>query len=488
MKKNTKRQPDCVLFTEDMKATHTILMPNMLPVHLELVGQVLRNEGYKAELLSAQGPEIIETGLRYVHNDACYPALLIVGQFIYAIQSGRYDPHKIAFIYFQTGGGCRASNYIALIRRALAQAGYGYVPVISLNFGGLEKHPGFRMSLPIFHRMMYAVIYGDIITSLVLQVRPYEVHKGDAEALAARYTHTLADEMKQEGISFKRAKKRCRDMLCDFAAIEQVRVPKVKVGVVGEIYVKFSPLANNNLVDFLIEQGAEVYMPGFFDFGMYFIYNNLIDYKLYRRGRKAHPLMRLVFRVMRNAQNDIIRLIREDGRFRAPTPFTRTVSLIEGYIGLGCHMGEGWLLPAEMLELYDEGVKNIICTQPFGCLPNHICGKGMMKPLREAYPDMNLVAIDYDASASRVNQENRIKLMLANARERMEEESAAQSGSDPQSSAEAQSGSDPQSGAEAQSGSDPQSSAEAQDGINPQNGAETQNGAEAPEEAAALPN
>lgn len=409
-------------FTKEMKENYTILAPNMLPMHFKLIMQVMKNYGYKIELLETQGEHIIQTGLKYVHNDTCYPAILVIGQFIDAIQSGKYDPKKTALILFQTGGGCRASNYIFLLRKALEKAGYGYIPVISFSLAGLESHPGFRLTLPIYHRMLYAVIYADLLMSLVNQVKPYELNKGDAERLAEKYTVSLAKGMKTEKISFKNTKKKCREILNAFAEIPVKKEKKVQVGIVGEIYVKYSPLGNNNLVDFLVSEGAEVTVPGLLDFLLYCVHNMVMDYTLYKRGKFSYPLIKIVDKFLINTQSEICALVKEHGRFKAPTLFTDTLSFGEGYISHGCKMGEGWLLTSEMLELGHSGVKNIVCTQPFGCLPNHICGKGMMKPIKDKNPDINIVAIDYDASASRVNQENRIKLMLSNARENMEKE------------------------------------------------------------------
>lgn len=407
-----------------MKKDYTILVPNMLPIHLDLVIQVLKNEGYKMELLKTQGDNIAQTGLKYVHNDTCYPAILVIGQFLDAIQSGKYDPHKVALILFQTGGGCRASNYISLLRKALEKAGYGYVPVISFSLAGLEKHPGFKLTLPLLHKMLYAVIYGDLLLTLTNQCKPYELIKGDSEKLAQYYAKQIASEMKSDGVSYKKAVKKCVEIIKSFSAIPVCKTQKVKVGIVGEIYVKFSPLGNNNLEQFLVDNDAEVTIPGLFDFLMYCLYNNINEYKLYKRGRFKYPAVKLAYNFMLKKQKEIIKLIEDNSDFEPFTPFDRITQLVKDYIGIGCKMGEGWLLPAEMLELADGGVKNIVCTQPFGCLPNHICGKGMMKPIKDKNPDINIVAIDYDASATRVNQENRIKLMLSNAKQNLEKQNA----------------------------------------------------------------
>ena len=417
-----KRTWDYVPFTEDMKATHTILVPNMLPMHFKIIGKVMEKVGYHVELLETSGQRIAETGLKYVHNDTCYPAILVIGQFIDAIQSGKYDPEKVALILFQTGGGCRASNYIHLLRKALEKAGYGYVPVISLSMTGLEKHPGFQLNLHLVRRMMYGVLYGDLLMTLVNQTKPYEVEPGSAQALADKWTEQLAWEMTEGGkANYRQVKSNYKKILDDFAALPVKRSDKVLVGIVGEIYVKYSPLGNNNLEQFLVNEGAEVVIPGLLDFCLYCVYNNLLDHKFYGMQKKVQWAYRIAYQYLLGKERDMIEAINAHGRFAPPTLFTHTISLVQGTISMGVKMGEGWLLTAEMLELADKGVKNIVCTQPFGCLPNHICGKGMMKPIKARNPDVNIVAIDYDAGATRVNQENRLKLMLANARPREEQ-------------------------------------------------------------------
>ena len=409
------------VFTKEMKATHTILVPNMLPMHFKLIGKVMEREGYRMELLETSGPRIAETGLKYVHNDTCYPAILVIGQFIDALQSGKYDVNKVALILFQTGGGCRASNYIHLLRKALEKAGLAQVPVISLSLAGLEKHPGFRLTLPLLMKMMYAVLYGDLLMTLVNQCKPYERRRGSAQALADSWTERLAQEMTSRGASYRRVKANYGEILEDFAALPAARTERVKVGGVGEIFVKYSPLGNNHLEQFLVDEGAEVVVPGLLDFCLYCVYNNLLDYRLYGMQRHVQFLYKIACKFLLDKERDMIAAIEAQGRFTPPTLFTRTVELVQGTISMGVKMGEGWLLTAEMLELADKGVNNIVCTQPFGCLPNHICGKGMMKPVKEKNPQINIVAIDYDAGATRVNQENRLKLMLANARRGMEE-------------------------------------------------------------------
>ena len=412
-----KRTWDYVPFTEDMKATHTILVPNMLPMHFKIIGKVMEHEGYTVKLLETQGPQIAETGLKYVHNDTCYPAILVIGQFLDALQNGSYDPDKVALVLFQTGGGCRASNYIHLLRKALKKAGMGQVPVISLSMTGLEKHPGFQLTLPLVRKMLYGVLYGDLLMNLVNQTKPYEVEKGSAQALADHWTERLAAEMTESGRhTYKMVKDNYRRILDDFAAVPVEKSEKVMVGIVGEIFVKYSPLGNNNLEQFLVDEGAEVVIPGLLDFCLYCAYNFVLDYKLYGMGKKWRFIYQIAYKYLLKKERDIIDIMKAHGRFTPPTLFTHTISLVQGTISMGVKMGEGWLLTAEMLELADKGVNNIVCTQPFGCLPNHICGKGMMKPIKAKDPHINIVAIDYDAGATKVNQENRLKLMLANAR------------------------------------------------------------------------
>ena len=407
-----------VAFTEEMKKDYTILVPPMLPMHFKMIISVLRTYGYTLELLEDTEPHIADMGLKYVHNDTCYPAILMIGEFMNAILSGKYDPHKVAIIMFQTGGGCRASNYISLLRKALKKAGYGYVPVISFSLAGIENHPGFKLTLPKLHGMLYAVVYGDLLLSLSNQCRPYEINKGQTKALADSWTKKLGRELGSGAkIRYKDIKENYKKIVADFAAIPLEKRRAVKVGIVGEIFVKYSPLGNNNLEDFLVSEGAETVVPGLMDFCLYCVYNNINDYRLYRRGSVFYMLLcKLAYKFVCDKKRDVCRIIEEDGNFEPLTDFTHTPSLTKGYIGTGTKMGEGWLLTAEMIELSKMGVKNIVCTQPFGCLPNHICGKGMMKLVKEKNPDVNIVAIDYDAGATQVNQVNRLKLMLANAK------------------------------------------------------------------------
>lgn len=409
-------------FTKEMKKDYTILIPNMLPTHFKLIMSVLKTYGYKTELLETSGTEIAETGLKYTHNDTCYPAILVIGQFLNALLSGKYDTHKVALIMFQTGGGCRASNYIYLIRKALKKANLGYIPVISLSLAGIEKHPGFKLSPKMLKNMLYATLYGDLMMSLANQVKPYETTKGEADRLTEKWTDILGGELGMKGhTNYRKIKQNYQKIIGDFAKIKVEHKDTVKVGIVGEIFVKYSPLANNNLEKFLLSEGAEPVVPGLYDFLMYCVYNTLNECVLYKKNTAVYPIYKFVYRILCKKKRDVIELIKKNGIFEAWTPFEEIVALAPDLISTAVKMGEGWLLTAEMLELGKSGCTNIVCTQPFGCLPNHICGKGMMKPIKEKNPNINIVAIDYDAGASRVNQENRLKLMLFNARRVKEE-------------------------------------------------------------------
>ena len=404
-----------VEFTKEMKNDYTILVPNMLPIHFKLIIEVLKNYGYKAELLETMGKNIVESGLKYVHNDTCYPAILVIGQFIDALESGKYDPHKVALILFQTGGGCRASNYVSLLRKAIIKAGYGYIPVIGFSVGGIEKHSGFNLAPNVLFQMIYCAAYGDLLMNLVNQCKPYEKFKGDTDVLANIYTQKIVSSIRNDRFFFSKIKKNFAEITGAFEKIPMNRVNKIKVGIVGEIFVKYSPLGNNNLESFLLSEGAEVVCPGFLGFCLYTINASISDYKLYGMKKKAQPFMRIAYRFLESLENKVIDALEKSNIFDAPLHFDRVMKDASDYIGTGAQMGEGWLLPAEMIELNNRGVNNIVCTQPFGCLPNHIFGKGMMKPLKDKNPDLNIVAIDYDAGATKVNQENRIKLMLSGA-------------------------------------------------------------------------
>lgn len=405
---------DRVEFTKEMK-DYTILAPNMLEIHFSLLINVFGQYGYNVELLRNDGRAVVDEGLKYVHNDTCYPALLVIGQLIDALNSGKYDPDKTALLITQSGGGCRASNYIHLLRKALKKAGYPQVPVISLNLSGLEKNSGFKIRLSMALKMLSSVIYGDLIMLLKNQIEPYEVNKGETEKLTQKWIDDIsADFEKGKGYSFFEIKRNLPKITKTFAAIPVDRsVNKTKVGVVGEIYVKYSPLANNHLKEFLASQDCEVMVPGLLGFINFKVDNRLEDIKLYGGNPFKKIAMQIAMWYLSKTEANLLNAARAYGDFNIPAPYAHIKEICTKIIGAGCKMGEGWLLTAEMMELIESGYGNIVCAQPFGCLPNHIVGKGMIRKLKELYPESNIVPVDYDPGATKVNQENRIRLMLA---------------------------------------------------------------------------
>jgi len=404
-----------VEFTKEMRdAGYTILAPNMLDFHFSLMEKVFHLNGYNVEILKNDGPGVMAEGLKYVHNDTCVPALLVIGQFIDALHSGKYDLNKVALAITQTGGGCRASNYIFLLRKALKKAGLDHIPVISVNMSGLEKASGFKITVPLLRQVIASLVYGDCIMHISNQTRPYESHAGDTDALIERWNSELIDQFNRgKGLSKKEIRANMDRIVADFDAIERSREKKTRVGIVGEIYVKYSPLGNNRLEEFLRTQNCEYMLPGLMGFILFKIDNRIQDIDLYGGNPFKKLLCSLLKKYVQGMEKMLIESISAHPSFVPPSPFSHTKSLVNNVIGHGCKMGEGWLLTAEMLELAENGYENIICAQPFGCLPNHIAGKGMIRRLTQVHPGINIVPIDYDLSATKVNQENRIRLMLA---------------------------------------------------------------------------
>ncbi len=414
-----------LLFTKEMKEEYTILMPMMIPVTFELLASSLKLEGYKIELLTTTHRGIVEEGLKTVHNDTCYPALLVIGQLIDALKSGKYDLNKVALIITQTGGGCRASNYIHLLRKALKKNGYDHIPVISLNINGFEKNPGFKLSLNVARQAIFAILYGDLINCLSNQCRPYEIEEGMTNKLVDKWLNLLTEEFKdKKNLEKQHIRNNFYKIAADFAAVPIKREPKVKVGIVGEIYIKYARLGNNCLEDFLHNEGVEVVVPGLLDFLIFKLDNRIVDVVLYGGNKIKKLAMEKAKGFLERWQEELIAAISHHEVFRVPESFEHIKELVKGYLGYGNKMGEGWLLTGEMLELIQSGVNNVICTQPFGCLPNHIVGKGMIRKIKDNLPQANIVAIDYDPGATRINQENRIKLMLANAYQALTDETA----------------------------------------------------------------
>jgi predicted nucleotide-binding protein (sugar kinase/HSP70/actin superfamily) len=412
-------QPIEPVFTREMRDTHTILAPNMATIQFRLLVNVLKDEGYTVKLLENEGPQVVRKGLKHVHNDTCYPALLVIGQMIDALDSGKYDLTKTALAITQTGGGCRASNYIHLLRKALDNAGYASIPIVSLNLKGMNRNSGFRITFRMLRKGIAALLCGDTLMLLRNQVRPYEVNHGDTQRLVDRWIARLSDRYRRgKGYTKRAMAKDLRQMVVEFATIAtDYDRPVIKVGIVGEIYMKYAPLGNNHLEDFLATQSCEVMVPGLLGFMLYGLQNQLEDIKLYGGSKIRYFIMWYLKRYLAILEKIMISEVDRIKRFIPPVPFERTIESAEEVISLGCKMGEGWLLTAEMRDLAELGYRNIICVQPFGCLPNHIVGKGMIRRLKELDEQVNIVPIDYDPGATRVNQENRIKLMLAVANE-----------------------------------------------------------------------
>lgn len=407
-------QDNRVEFTVEMKKTHKILIPNMLPIHFKMYENILSSEGYNVELLTSTHHQIVEEGVKNVHNDTCYPALLVIGQMIDALKSGRYDLDHVALIITQTGGGCRASNYINLLRKALANNNMSQIPVISLNFAGLESNSGFKLTPRLAVKLIYATIYGDMIMWISNQCLPYEKINGATNEVITKWQNEICRQLHSP--AFLRVSHNYQDILNDFDKIEKLEIKKPRVGIVGEIYMKYAPLGNNNLEAFLIKEGAEPVISGLLDFILYCLENIMMDHKLYNMNKKAKGIAKFGKAYMMRNQKRMIRAIKKHGVFKAMENFDIVKEMANDYISKGVKMGEGWLLTSEMLDLIHSGVNNIICTQPFGCLPNHIVAKGMLRKIKDNYPMSNIVAIDYDPGASQINQENRIKLMLSNAK------------------------------------------------------------------------
>ncbi|MCM1507409.1 MAG: 2-hydroxyacyl-CoA dehydratase [Ruminococcus flavefaciens] len=402
-------------FTEDMIKTHTILVPDMLPIHFKLIISIFEAEGYHMELLRNDSRSVVDEGLKNVHNDACYPALLVIGQFMDALKSGKYDPDKTALLITQTGGGCRASNYIHLLRKAVDK-NFPQVPVVSLNFSGLEKNSAFKISAGMFLKMIYAVMYGDLLMTCYNKCRAYEINKGQSEKVLNKWQKRIGNMFRQKSSFFMKLERISTDILNDFGAVPLSSEKKIRVGIVGEIYVKYSPLANNHLEDFLISEGCEPIVPSLLDFVMYTATASFNNAKIYDNASMQSAVYKAGYEVIYAMQKKLINIMKKQGSFEPFHDFEHLRSLADKYINQGVVMGEGWLIPAEMGALAQSGVENIISAQPFGCLPNHIVAKGMSRAIKQDNPNANIVAIDYDPGATRVNQENRIKLMLANAR------------------------------------------------------------------------
>lgn len=398
-----------------MDKSYKILIPMMLDIHFDFIAGVLQKEGYDIEVLQNNGQEVIEEGLKNVHNDMCYPALLVIGQFINALKSGKYNINKVALLLTQTGGGCRASNYIHLLRKALDNNKFSQVKVLSLNFAGLDKGNEFSLSFRAGVRLFQSILYGDLLMLLYNQSVAFEKNIGDSKKILVQWKKRLIGEIGKK--SFSQLKENYKKILEDFASIpKEKKDEKIKVGIVGEIYMKYSPLGNNHLTEYLEQEKAEVVNTGILDFLLFNLYDSIFDKKIYGKGGFRYVIAKLLTSYVQKKQEEMIVCIQKNGQFRPPSAFSKIIEMTKGYLGHGVKMGEGWLLTAEMLEFIHMGVNNIVCAQPFGCLPNHIIAKGMIRKIKTNHPKANIVAVDYDPGASSINQENRIRLMLENAK------------------------------------------------------------------------
>ncbi|MEK4103069.1 acyl-CoA dehydratase activase-related protein [Paenibacillus sp. FSL R10-2791] len=400
-----------VLFTKEMKETYTILAPQMSPIHFELFEQVFRDAGYRLKILETTGPEETEEGLRYVNNDACYPAIVTIGQILSALKSGEYDPDRTAVIMSQTGGGCRATNYISLLRKALKDSDLEQIPVISLNASGMENQPGFRISLKLANRLIAAACYGDLMMRMLNHFRPHEVVSGSAEVLFRKGMERCKASL--SNFSFREYKRLIREIVAEFCKLPVTGITKPRVGIVGEILIKFHPDANNRIIEMIEAEGGEAVMPDFLDFIFYCVYNPIYKAEQFGKSKRLGYINPMLISYLEIYRKPIKVALEDAGLAKGRENIYGLAEKASRLVSVGNQMGEGWFLTAEMMDLLDNGVKNIACIQPFACLPNHITGRGMIKGLKELYPGANIVAIDYDAGVSVVNQANRIKLMMS---------------------------------------------------------------------------
>ena len=404
-------------FTKNMKKDYTILAPQMAPMHFKLISVAFKQEGYNLEILP-ETQEALDYGLQYVNNDACYPSILVIGELISALKSGKYDLDRTAVMISQTGGSCRATNYLGFLKKAIKDSGFEKVPILSLNANGFEKQEGFKITPALAHRCLLAVSYGDILMKLLYHTRPYEINKGESEKLYNTWNERVKINI-QNG-SFFEYKRNITNIIEDFSNIKTSSEKKVKVGIVGEILVKFSPFANNNLAEFIEQEGGEVYTSSLMNFIKYCIFSDIFITERFK-GKFSALKLKIALWVIDRYTKVIDNALRKNKKFGNDESIETLAKKTSKYISIGNQSGEGWFLMGEMIEFIEKGVPNIVCVQPFGCLPNHITGKGMIKKLREEYSDkfVNIAPIDYDPAYSEVNQLNRIKLMLSVAKKNL---------------------------------------------------------------------
>ena len=414
-------------FTKEMRNDYTILVPQMAPIHFELLESALISCGYNVKLLKECTPKTVETGLKYVNNDACYPSILTTGQMIEALESGEYDVNKTALIMSQTGGGCRATNYIGFIRKALKDAGFPQVPVISFNIVGMEKNPGFKLTISLMEKLLKGLIYGDLLQKLLLKNRAYEKNKGETQKLYEKWLENCKSLVKNS--TSKEFKKSIYNMVKDFEEIElDTSTPKPKVGIVGEILIKYHPFGNNFVIDILEKEGAEVVMPDFMGFIKFMATHKITFSTLLNTNKTKAKIFKLALKLIDIFEKDLkIALGLSSKNYLMPCDIWHLEEKVKDILSIGNQTGEGWFLTAEMCEYIENGIPNIVCVQPFACLPNHVVGKGVIKTIRAKYPNANISPVDYDPGASEANQTNRLKLLMTVAKDNMNKENIEKS-------------------------------------------------------------
>ncbi len=394
-----------------MKDTHTIIIPQLSPIHIHLMKEALAAEGYKVKVLETTDRNDIECGLKHINNDACFPAIVAVGQLLNYVMSPECDTERVAVLISQTAGGCRATNYIGWLKNALNRAGLSHIPVLSFNLHGMETHEGFKVTMPMIRRMVMGILYGDLLMRMLYRCRPYEKVKGETEAVYHKWADICARNV--YNYNWHQFKKDVYDIVEEFDNIPMNETRKPRVGIVGEILIKFHPDANNKAVEVIEREGGEAVVPDFMDFVLYSAYDDIYRSK-YMAGSKIRKYAaRYIIWMIERKRNIMRKALRKSKHFDAMPDIFELAHLAEKIVSLGNQSGEGWLLTAEMVELIEGGVGNILCVQPFACLPNHVTGKGVMKALRVAYDNVNIAAVDYDPGASEVNQLNRIKLLMS---------------------------------------------------------------------------
>ena len=407
------------IFTKEMRKDYTILIPQMAPIHFELLEAAVRASGYNVELLRECTQKTVETGLKYVNNDACYPSILVTGQMIEALQSGKYDLNKTALIMSQTGGGCRATNYIGFIRKALKDAGFENIPVISFNIVGMEKMPGFKLTIPLVERLLKMVVYGDLLQKMLTKNRAYEVNKGETQKLFDTWLEKCKKLLEKS--NSKEFKQSIYDIVNDFEKIElDTSVKKPKVGIVGEVLIKYHPFGNNYVADILEKEGAEVILPDFMGFAKFMCTHKITFNSLLNTNKTSSKIMKTAIKLIDLLEKDVkIALANSKKGYLQPCDIWHLEDKVKNVLSIGNQTGEGWFLTAEMIEYIENDIPNIICVQPFACLPNHVVGKGVIKTIRNLYPEANISPVDYDPGASEANQTNRIKLLMTVAKDNL---------------------------------------------------------------------